>query len=167
MRIFAQVEQTVADYDVLWVEVRSKQQQAADITSTVASRLAADRSHADERTATLTAQSKDPARPEIVRRLAQQELERLQERRFEPTEAEIAAFDTAVQDARDALRDARAVRQQLRELFAAADKELSALRGSTLGDQVRDIGLAERHIEGAQQAFDRFMQGSRPHPSTR
>lgn len=152
--IFTQVEQAVADYDALWLEVRSKQQQAADITAAVAARIAADRAAVDERTAMLTAQSKDPARPEVVRKLAVAELERLQERVFEPTKDENAAFSSAMDDAQDALLDARAVRGQLRDLFAEAEKALSSLRAGTLGDQNRDAELAGRRLDGERRAFE-------------
>jgi len=83
MSIFIQVEQTVSDYNVLWTVFRSSAQAAADVTAAVAARIAADRAQADERAATLTAQSRDMTRPEVVRKLAQQELDRLQERTFD------------------------------------------------------------------------------------
>lgn len=117
MSIFIQVEQTVSDYNVLWTVFRSSAQAAADVTAAVAARIAADRAQADERAATLTAQSRDMTRPEVVRKLAQQELDRLQERTFEPTADEAAAFATATKDAQAALRDFVSVKEKLRILF--------------------------------------------------
>ena len=153
MSIFDQLTQAVADYDILWTAFRESAQRAADVTKATAARIAADRAQVDERTATLTAQRRDPARPPVVRQLAQQELSRLQGHTFEPSPTEIAAFDAAMRDARDALRDAQTVRGQLRDLFAEANKALSALRAGTLGDQSRDVELAERRLDGEIRSF--------------
>lgn len=162
MNIFTQVEQAVADYDSLWAVFCESAQQAADVTKATAARIAADRAQVDERTTVLVAQSRDPARPEVVRKLAQQELGRLQDRTFEPTPDETAAFDAAVHDARDALRDARTVHKQLRDLFVEADKALSSLRAGTLGDQSRDVELAERRLDGEERSFSMLGKTSRP-----
>ena len=162
MSIFDQLTQAIADYETLWAAFRASKQQAADITRAVAARIAADRAQVDERTATLTAQIQDPARPPVVRQLAQQELDRLQERTFEPAADEIAAFATAMETARDALRDATTVHVQLRDLFTAANKELSALRASTLGNSSCDGELVRRHLNSEQTAFDRLGHTGRP-----
>lgn len=159
---FNQLTQAVADYDALWVAFLESERRAADVTGATIVRIAADRDQVDERTTALVAQSRDLARPEVVRRLALQELERLQSRTFEPTPDERAAFDAAMDDAKAALRDARTVRGQLRDLFTEADKVLSALRGGTLGDQHRDVELAGRHLDGEQRAFDHLGKTGQP-----
>lgn len=162
MSIFEQLTQAIADYETLWAAFRASKQQAADITRAVAARIAADRAQSDERTATLTTQSQDMARPEVVRKLAQQELDRLQERTFAPTSGETDTFDSAMGDARAALQDAVTVQGQLRDLFAAANKELSALRASTLGNSSCDSELARRHLDGEQRAFNLLGKTGRP-----
>lgn len=162
MSIFTQVEHAVDDYSILWAAFRESAQQAADITAAVAARIAADRAQADERTTTLAAQSRDPTRPEVVRKLAQQELERLQERVFEPTTDEAAAFADAIEDARAALKDVTTVRGQLKNLFEGANRELDTLRARTLGDQSRDIELAGRHLDREKTSFDRLWHTERP-----
>lgn len=162
MSIFIQVEQAVSDYNVLWTVFRSSAQAAADVTAAVAARIAADRSQADERTATLTAQSRDMTRPEVVRKLAQQELDRLQDRIFEPTADEVAAFNSAMADAQAALRDFVSVKEKLRTLFGEANQRLKALRGDTLGNGALDDELARRHLDGEQKSFDRLGKTGRP-----
>ena len=154
MSIFIQVEQTVSDYNVLWTVFRSSAQAAADVTAAVAARIAADRAQADERAATLTAQSRDMTRPEVVRKLAQQELDRLQERTFAPTADEAAAFATAAKDAQAALRDFVSVKEKLRILFGEANQQLKTLRGDTLGNGTLDDELARRRLASEQRAFD-------------
>lgn len=154
MSIFIQVEQAVSDYNVLWTVFRSSAQAAADVTAAVAARIAADLAQADERTATLTAQSRDMTRPEVVRKLAQQELDRLQERIFEPTADEVAAFNSAMADAQAALRDFVSVKEKLRALFGEANQQLKTLRGDTLGNGTLDDELARRRLASEQRAFD-------------
>ena len=162
MSIFTQVEQTVSDCTALWAAFRESAQQAADITKATAARIAADRRQADVRIDTLVAQSRDPARPEVVRKLALQELSRLQERVFEPTADENTAFNSAMEDAQAALRDVRKVNGQLQDLFTEANKALSALRAGTLGNQSRDVDMSERHLAGEQRAFDLLGKTGRP-----
>ena len=154
MSIFIQVEQAVSDYNVLWTVFRSSAQAAADVTAAVAARIAADLAQADERTATLTAQSRDMTRPEVVRKLAQQELDRLQERIFEPTADEVSAFNSAMADAQAALRDFVSVKEKLRALFGEANQQLKTLRGDTLGNGTLDDELARRRLASEQRAFD-------------
>lgn len=162
MSIFTQVEQTVSDYNVLWTAFRSSAQAATDINTAVAARIAADRAQVDERTATLTAQSRDIARPEVVRKLAIQELDRLQERTFEPTAAETVTFAAAMEDAKAALRDFISVKEKLRTLFGEANQQLKTVRADTLGDGSRDDELARRHLDGEQKAFDHLRHTGRP-----
>lgn len=162
MSIFEQLTQAIADYETLWAAFRESAQQAADITKATAARIAADRRQADERTATLTTQSRDPNRPEVVRQLAQKELERMQERAFAPTENETTAFDSAMQDAEAALRDFVATKRKLRDLFEQASGELKTMRANTLGDGSRDAELARRHLDGEQRAFDLLGKTGRP-----
>lgn len=159
MSVFEQLTQATADYNTLWDAFRENLKSAADITAAAAARLADERSRIDERVATLTAQSRDPARPEIVRKLAAQELERLKLVAFTPSEDETTAFAEATETARAALRDARRVRGQLRDLFVEAGRELDALRAGTLGDQARDVELADRRLDGTQKNFDRLGGG--------
>ncbi len=162
MSIFTQVEHAVSDYNMLWTAFRSSAQAAADVTASVAARIAEDRGRVDERTATLTAQSRDIARPEVVRKLAQQELDRLQEHIFEPTADEVAAFNSAIADAQAALRDFVSVKEKLRTLFGEANQQLKTLRAGTLGDGSRDDELARRRLDGEQKVFDRLEKTGWP-----
>lgn len=162
MSIFEQLTQAASDYDILWGAFRANLQAAADVTSATAARLADERTRADERTATLIYQSRDPARPEIVRKLAAQELDRLQERTFSPSADEAAAFSEALKNAQAALRDVVKVHAQLRDLFSAAHRELDTLRAGSLGNLSLDVDLAERHLEGERKSFDCLGHTGRP-----
>lgn len=97
-----------------------------------------------------------------MRKLAVQELNRLQELTFAPSEDEAVAFAEAMENARSALKDTVRVKGQLRSLFAEASRELGALRAGTLGDQTRDTDLAERRLDGEQKSFDFIGRTGRP-----
>ena len=98
----------------------------------------------------------------LYRTIAQQELDRLQERTFEPTADETAAFATAMEDAQAALRDFVATKGKLQELFGKAGMELKSMRAGTLGDGARDDELVRRHLDSEQKAFDRLGKTGRP-----
>lgn len=162
MTIFEQLTQTVADHDICWAAFQSARQQGNEIIYAVAARIAADRTAADERTAALVAQSRDPARPEVVRKLAQQELDRLQERIFEPSADEATAFTVAMEDAQAALRDFVAIKGKLRDLFEEASGELKTMRAGTLGDGSRDPDLARKWLDGEERSFALLGKTGRP-----
>lgn len=162
MSIFTQVEQAVSDYETCWTAFKSAEQQAKDITAAVVARIAADRAQVDERTATLTTQSRDMDRPPVVRRLATEELARLQERTFEPTVDEEAAFAAAMEDARAALRDFEAVKIKLRELFNAVNQELQTMRSNTLGNGPKDPELAKKWLDSEERSFALLGKTGRP-----
>lgn len=162
MTIFEQLTQAVAGHDTCWAAFQSARQQGNDIINAVAARIAADRTAADERTAALVAQSRDPARPEVVQRLALQELERLQKRTFEPSADEVAAFSVAMDDAEAALRDFSATKVKLRELFEAANQQLKTLRGDTLGSGHMDPELARKWLDGEERSFALLGKTGRP-----
>ena len=100
--------------------------------------------------------------PPVVRQLAQQELDRLQERTFEPTADEAAAFAAATKDAQAALRDFVSVKEKLRILFGEANQQLKTMRYDTLGDSSRDDELARRHLASEQRAFDLLGKTGQP-----
>ncbi len=158
MSIFEQLTQTVADYNTVWAAFRSSEQAARDVTSAVGERIKEDGRQIAERRTMLEAQSRDPARPEIIRKLALQELERTKSRTFTPTEDETAAFTAAMADAQTALRDAIALKVKLSDLFSEANVEIRTMRANTLGNQRFDIDLAQRHLDVGQQAFDRLCR---------
>ena len=92
MDVFDQVKQAVDDFNLYWKGFSATEQEVKDITAAVEERIRRDKAAHAERVETLTAQSEDPARPEILRKLARKELERIQGYTFGPSEDETAAF---------------------------------------------------------------------------
>ena len=81
MDIFDQVKQAVDDFDLYWDGFSTTEREAIGVINAVEERIRRDKAAYAERVETLTAQSLDPARPEILRKLAGKELDRLQDRK--------------------------------------------------------------------------------------
>lgn len=149
MDIFDQVKQAVDDFDLCWSGFDATEQEVKAVTAAVEEKIGADKAAHAERVETLTAQSQDLARPEILRKLAGKELERIQGRTFGPSEDETAAFDTAVNEAHDALREVQKTGTRLQELIEAAKNELKAIKNRTYlkRDPLLSKGVLERRWE--------------------
>lgn len=158
MDIFDQLKTVASDHETLWAVFRSSEQAAQDVAAAVRERIRRDKQAQAEMVATLTAQSQDSARPEVIRRLAKQELSRLETRTFGPSDDEINAFNGAVRDASVALGDFIHLESKLRELFQKAKEELDDLRKNTLGNTSRDWELARNRLERTQKELDRVLR---------
>lgn len=153
MDIFDQLKTVASDHGTLWDAFRASEQAAQDVTAAVDERIRRDKQAHAEMVATLTAQSRDPARPEIVRRLAAQELERLKDRKIGPTKDELAAFNSAMKDAEIALDDPMKIEGKLQGVFEEATATLKKMRTETLGNSSHDPDLARNWIEGDKKRF--------------
>lgn len=105
MDVFNQVKQAVDDFNLYWDGSSTTEREVIDVINAVEERIKKDKAAHAERVETLIVQSEDPARPEILRKLAGKELERIQGRTFGPSEDETAAFDVAMSEANAALRE--------------------------------------------------------------
>lgn len=154
MDVFDQVKQAVDDFDLYWKGFSATEQEIEDITAAVEERIRRDKAAHAERVETLTAQSEDPARPAILRKLAEKELERIQGRTFGPSEDETAAFNAAMNDAYTALQEVQKTETKLQGLFEAAKNELQAMKNGTYIN--RDPLLSKRALIGRRETFDRL-----------
>lgn len=158
--VFSAVEDLAVDYQRLWAAIRAADKAMEAITAAVSDRIKADRQAADERADILTRQSTDPARPDIVRRLALQELEQLQSRTYGASEDEAAAFAAEMQNALDALDGAREAGSKLSVALKAAAAEVDEIRAECNG--FGDIGLVPNWLAGDQRRFDALGKTGRP-----
>ena len=154
MDVFDQVKQAVDDFNLYWDGFSTTEREVIDVINAVEERIGRDKAAHAERVETLTAQREDPARPEILRKLAGKELERIQGRTFGPSEDETAAFNAAMNDAYTALREVQKTETKLQGLFEAAKDELQAMKNGTYVN--RDPLLSKRALAGRQEAFDRL-----------
>lgn len=154
MDVFDQVKQAVDDFNLYWKGFSATKQEVKDITAAVEERIRRDKAAHAERVETLTAQSLDPARPEILRKLTGKELERIQGRTFGPSEDETAAFNAAMNDAYTALQEVQKAETKLQGFFEAAKNELQAMKNRTYVNC--DPLLSRRALAGIREAFDRL-----------
>lgn len=158
--VFLTVEDLAVDYQRLWTAIRAADKSMEAITAAASDRIKADRQSADERADILTRQSVDPARPEIVRRLALQELEQLQARPYCASEDEATAFAAEMQNALEALDGARETGSKLSAALKAAAAELDKIRAECNG--FGDLGLVQNWLDGDQRRFDALGKTGRP-----
>ena len=150
--VFTKVEELAVDYQRLWRAIRAADQSMKAITVATSDRIKADRKADIERADILARQSADPARNDVVRKIAVQELERLQARTYGANEDETAAFDAEMRNALDALEGAREVGQKLRKALKMAEKEVDSIRLECVG--FGDLALAQNWLDGDRRRFD-------------
>lgn len=158
--VFSVVEDLAVDYQRLWTAIRAADKSIEAITTAASDRIKADRQAADERADILIRQSTDPVRPEIVRRLALQELEQLQARTYGASEDEAAAFAAEMRNALDALDGARETGSKLSAALKTAAAEVDKIRAECNG--FGDLGLVQNRPDGDQRRFDALGKTGRP-----
>lgn len=143
MSIFEELQQVADDFNALWGAFRQSETNLKDLTATVKERIAADKKTVSERVELLTSQSVDPARPDVVRRLAAAELEKVKAApAIGPTQAERAAFDAELEQAQEALQEAQTTRKKLYDALTEAKRELETIRTNSFADTAKDTELA-------------------------
>lgn len=160
MDVFDQVKQAVDDFNLYWNGFSATEQEVKDITAAVEERIMRDKAAHTELVKTLTAQSEDPARPEILRKLAGKELERIQGCTFGPSEDETAAFNAAMSEAHAALREVGKTATKLQELLDTAKKGLQAIKNSTY--QKYDPTLSRSSLERRRADFKSLSEPIEP-----
>lgn len=157
MSIFDEAQQIADDFNTLWGAFRQSDAALKDLTNAIRARIESDKTAAAERVELLTRQSVDPARPNVVRRLAVAELEKAKAvPAIGPTQEEKAAFDAEMEQAREALQEIRITRQKLYDVLTEAKRELETIRTSSFADAAKDTELAAGWLESRQRDFNRL-----------
>ena len=160
MDIFSQVRQGIDDFGMCWNAFDAADEEARKVVAAVGERIERDKAAHVEQVETLTAQSMDQTRPEVLRKLAVRELEQMKGRTFGPSEDETAAFYSTLSDAQAALHEAAKAKAKLEELFEAAKVELRRMKAKAYEENARDTNLAKRWIESRREDFDRLSEKS-------
>lgn len=139
------------DYQAAKLALSSAQRAAEAIRAAVAERIEADRAQTAERVAELERMVQDGSRPASARRVWEQELSRLQGRMFNATPDEVAAFDTEMSAAREAVEDLNRLQREIREAIQTVNGAIAELRAQTLGDP--STGLWGNRLDSLRKGF--------------
>ena len=145
------------DYQAARLAFTTAERAAEAIRAAVAERIEADRTQTAERVTELERMVKDGSRPASARRVWEQELSKLQGRTFSATPDEVAAFDTEMLEAQEAVDDMYRLHGEIREAISAVNGAITELRSQTLGDPA--TGLWENRLEGVRKAFAPLCRG--------
>ena len=110
---FGRLETAAEDNRVCFLAIREAENEAHEILSAIENRLTSERRQDAARAAELEAQINDTARPQTIRRMAENELNRLRGRNYGPTEEERELFRQSVTEVQTAINDAQRVRGEL------------------------------------------------------
>lgn len=154
MDAFSRVKQLHNDSMTAWSAFEKSNQAAAEIRKAVSERMEAEEKQVTARIAVLKAEQADSGRSETLRRVGALELEELRKRKINATAAETEAFMQEVENAEQALKDLKEIRNNLRSALDEAAAALHGIRTEVLGNQ--SIDLAPRWIRGEQDKFSRL-----------
>lgn len=157
LEIFKRVQSLKEDFDIAMLAYRAAHDDAKDITAAVQERIESDKEQTSERLSVLRDTLEDETRAATVRRMAEQEIKRLEAQTFEPTEEERAGFDAAIEEAAGAVRDMAHICSQFRAAFDEAKGELTQLRTATLGSY--DGERLNSWLESLKRDFNRMYRG--------
>lgn len=144
------------DYVTAKLAFSAAQRGAEAIRAAVAERIEDDKKRTAERVSELETMIADTNRPASARRVWEQELSRLQGRTFSATPDEVAAFNTEIAAAQEAVEDMRRIQGEIRAAIGDVSAAISELRGQTLGDPLG--GLREVHIDSARKDFEQLFR---------
>lgn len=151
--IFSDLQESAVDYRTALLAFQTARADASDLTAAVEARISAERARDAGRAAELRGTIADTERSATVRRVAQAELDELAARSYAPTSAEREAFDAAIAEAEQALKDADALRDRMIDQLRKARAELDELSRETVHKPDGGLDIRRRWLDGERQAF--------------
>lgn len=151
--IFRNLEETATDFRTALLAFQTARADAGDITTAIETKIICERARDTDRAAELTAIIKDPARSATIRRMAQGELDALAEKTYAPTPSETAAFDAAIAEGEQALKDADALRCKMIDQLREAKTMLEEPGKETVFRPDGGIDIRRRWLDGEKEHF--------------
>lgn len=139
-REFERLEQLSEDYEICFLAIRAAQTEGRDLLAAIQARIASERDRDQARADELKAQLSDKSRSETVRRIAAQELERLQRTEYHETAEERAAFEECTKELDKALLDAEKTKRELADALRAAKAAIETIREKS--SEGKDLDIA-------------------------
>lgn len=155
---FEALSQTADEFQLAADAVERAKKEMADIRAAVGQRLNTKHAEIESRIKNLERIVTDSTVSQTVRALANDELAVLQKTTYVATSGEIAAFDAASKHCFEALCAIREIQSRFRNTLGDVKKELEDARAVVLGF---DVVLRSRHLDGANEEFNKKYRGER------
>jgi len=156
---FERVEQLSEDYEICFLAFRAAEREGVDLLNAIRSRITAEQESDKARADELRKQSADSSRSETVRRVAAQELERLQTVEYHVTEIEWNALDEISQELSKSLSDAARIREELNDALNAARTALDGIKKKSYNK--KDIPVAKQWAKNVFDQIESLKQSQR------
>ena len=152
MNEFEHLLQLYQDYSLTWAAFKNSRSVAEEVISCVSDRLDREREDISIKAGNMSDIISDKERSETVRRMAQSELNRLEQHSFSVTLEEAEAFDEAVANAETALSDLRNLRDSIKKAIDDVKNCIEQIRADTVGNQC--VSMAPNWIAGDKKRFE-------------
>lgn len=153
MDVFTKLETMALDDKTAFLAIRASQRAARDVLNAIAERFKTEHAQAEARASELRAKIDDPACSETIRRMSRAELEALELKTFEPTSAELKAFEDALKELDQAIADAGTLRKQIADQIKEAETAIKEIRNQTISSQTNDLTLLSRYPANLRAEF--------------
>lgn len=150
------LETTATEFQMILKAITEANKNAREVLTAIKGRLNREQAEREKQEKELSAIANDTNRSQIVRKMAQNELEELKTFKTTITPAEKAAFSEELEAMLSGIKELRKQDTIMRGLFALSGEELSNLRKDTLG--VANIELFERWADSAKADFDGLVK---------
>lgn len=157
---FSLLVQHKADYDTLKATTQSAICEAGELITAITDRIKAERDRDVEQLAAFEATAADASRAAAIRRVAQQESEKIKSRTYGATETEQEAFADLLAEAETDLAALMEIKLTIRRAYDEAEAALKKIREESTGDKVTDYTLLRRILENHKEAFSRLCGGN-------
>lgn len=151
--VFSDLQESAVDFKTALLAFQTARADASDLTAAVEARISAERARDAGRAAELRGIVADAERSATVKRVAQAELDELAARSYAPTNAEREAFDAAISEGEQALKDADALRHKMIDQLRKARAALDELDRETIHKPDGGLDLRRRWLDGEKEAF--------------
>ena len=151
--VFSRLQETAADYRTALLAFEVARGDAHDLTAAVEARISADRARDADRAAELRGIIADTERSATVKRVAQGELDELAAKSYATTNAEQTAFDAAISEGTQALKDAAVLRGRMIDELREAKTALEELGKETVYKPDGGLDIRRRWLDGEKETF--------------
>lgn len=155
---FERLEQISIDYEVCFLAIRAAQTEGRELIAAIQDRIAGERERDQARAEELMAQFSDKSRSETVRKIAAQELERLQRATYHETVEERAALEECTRELDKSLSDAGKTRDELAAALRAAKAAIETIRAKSY--EGKDLDIARRCAQDVKDGLKLIRQNS-------